>query len=94
MAKQVKIMKRAQLLTKNNEELVEAQLAHQVATDQLQIQSDLLATQQSLNTRKIELLALKSAPTLSPSVIIIKQDEIAGLEAGLKSLKKLEKELF
>jgi hypothetical protein len=31
---------------------------------------------------------------LSPVDIIAKQDEIAGLEAGEKALKALEKELF
>ena len=71
----------------------------QITQDKLQ--RDILETELQLSVHKQQLLALKSAGTLSSSSIIGTQDVIKGTQyvikgykAGLKALKALEKELF
>ena len=85
-------MKRLELLTQ--EKTAQEAAEYQVQQDQLQLQADLLETNRQLNAAKRELVEAKSASTLSVSSIIAIQDRIAGLEAGVKAIKALEKELF
>ena len=87
-------MKRIKLLSQSQENKEEAQLSYQVAQDKLQLESDILATEQAVSVAKQELLALKQAPVLSPANIITKMDEVKGLVAGLSTLKDLRAELF
>lgn len=60
----------------------------------LQLASDILATQQSISKSERQLEALKNIFPLDVKGIIASQDEILLYKEGLKSLKKLQEELF
>lgn len=87
-------MKRTDRLQQSATAKEQAGVSFQVQQDKLQAQSDLLATQQKVQSKLQELDELKSAPKLSLPEIIKVQDELEGYEKGAKAIEKLIKELF
>ena len=87
-------MKRKTLLNRTDKDRQKEDVSFQLQEDEQQLAADLLETNRQLRQAKRELVELKSAEKLSPSSVIAKQDEVAGLEAGVKALEELKKELF
>ena len=72
----------------------ESQLDYAVAQAKLQMDADILATEQALNTAKQELDDAKSAQPLSVQAVLDAQANVKDYEQGLKAIKALKKELF
>ena len=87
-------MKYLELRQQDQTELDQAQLEYENQQNKLQLESDLLATQQKVNEVKKELQALYLKPKLSSSDILAKRNELIEYENGYKELKKLIAELF
>ena len=58
----------------------------------LQLQSDILATKRSLETKKAELEDAKTTYPLDSSKIVSLMEEVESLKKGIKSLEALQKE--
>lgn len=86
--------KRLDLLKQDNQSKEAQQLEFQVKKDKLQLEADLLETKLQLESKKQQLLQLKSAAVLSPASIINCQNELISLAAGVKALENLDRELF
>ena len=58
----------------------------------LQLQSDILATKRSLETKKAELEDAKNTYPLDSTKIVSLMEEVESLKKGIKSLEALQKE--
>ena len=58
----------------------------------LQLQSDILATKRSLETKKAELEDAKTTYPLDSTKIVSLMEEVESLKKGIKSLEALQKE--
>lgn len=94
MEKKEKSLKYRELRQLSAEEQEEKVLQFQEREMGLQLQSDILATERSLEAKKQSLFKEKSRYPLDSQSIINLQIEIEGLEDGLNRLKVLSKELF
>lgn len=76
----------------SNEELDQKEIQYAVEEAKLQLQSDILATEKSLASKKAELDDAKCTVPLNSINIINLQIEVESLEDGLKRLNALKKE--
>jgi len=89
-----KVQKLVQLYQESQTEVEQQEVAYQVEQANIQLQSDLLATKQSLvKAQKDVKIKIKSIP-FNAQAIIEAKIKVKALEAGLKELEKLQKELF
>jgi uncharacterized Zn finger protein (UPF0148 family) len=91
MAKSLKLR---ELLLQSDEEKKSEDVEYRVKQAELQLESDILATKQSLDESKKERAELVLAEPLDADSIIQKDIEIESLEDGLKRLNLLKEELF
>ena len=77
---------------KSAEELSQEAVSFEVEKAKLQLNSDILATEQSLVNKKAELEDAKCTVPLNSMNIVNLQIEVESLEDGLKRLKALAKE--
>lgn len=91
--KQEKQLKLKDLYRQSQEVQDQAELSFAVDQGNLQLQADLLATQQSLRQAEKDLMTLMVTKPFSPSNIIAKKYVVDQLKAGLEALEEL-KELF
>ena len=84
----------AKSLQKSSQEIESAEIGFKVKSAELQLQSDVLATKQSLAGKEKELARAKGAYPLNAQVIINLQIEVEGLNDGLKRMEALQEELF
>lgn len=76
----------------SSEELDQKEVQYAVDEAKLQLQSDILATEKSLASKKAELDDAKCSVPLNSSNIVNLQIEVESLEDGLKRLNALKKE--
>lgn len=88
------LLKYKERLSQSQQERDLTETEFRVSSARLQLQADLLATKQSLATKKIELEELKNAFPLNVQAVINKKIEIEGLEDGISRIEELESELF
>ena len=93
MAKETPL-KYSQLLDQSQQELDQQEKSFQVEQANLQLQSDISATNQSLLSAKKDLAAAYITKPFSSQAIISAQDKVTILEAGIKRLSELQKQLF
>lgn len=74
------------------EETSTQEVAFAVEDAKLQLQSDILATKKSLETKKAELADAKSSYPLDTEKIVGIAMDIEGLKRGIKMLEDLQKE--
>jgi hypothetical protein len=91
METQLKRIDRLQLSQQNKDTLV---IQFQVQKDSLKLQSDILATEESIANQKIVIEELKNSKAFSPRDIINAKVELENLEDGVRRLKELQKEEF
>ena len=88
----------AQKLTELYQESQQAteqqELQYQVEQANIQLQSDILATKQSIAKAQRDVKTVMKAIPFNSQNIINAKDKVKSLEAGLKELEKLQKELF
>ena len=82
--------KKRELLSQ--EETSTQDVAFAVEDAKLQLQSDILATRKSLETKKAELQEAKTSYPLDAKRIVDLSLDIEGLEKGIKMLTKLQEE--
>lgn len=91
---QVGALKYADLLQQSQQDKEGQEVAYKVKKAKLDLQADILATEQSLAEKQACLVRVKSEFPLAPQRIIDIEIEIEGLEDGLARLQALEEELF
>lgn len=91
METQLKRVDRLQLSQQDKDMQV---IQFQVQKDSLKLQSDILATEESITNQKIVIEELKNSKTFSPRDIINAKVELENLEDGLRRLKELQQEEF
>ncbi len=89
-----KSLKYQELLLQSQEEKDQKDVQFQVEQAELQLQSDTLATKQSLAEAKGELTEAEAASPFNASVVIEHQVTVEALEDGLKRLEALKEKLF
>jgi hypothetical protein len=82
------------LKAKGTDSEKDAQFAHDAAQAELQLQSRLLATQQSVASAKRKLQEAKSASPLDADLIVNLTNEVEDYEKGAAILTNLKSELF
>jgi len=87
-------LKYKELLLQSQEEKDQKDVQFQVEQAELQLQSDILATKQSLAEAKGNLDTAKCACPFDATEVINYQVEVEALEDGLKRLTTLKEELF
>lgn len=88
------VQKLVQLYQESQTEAEQQELSYQVEQASIQLQSDILATKQSLAKAEREVKATIKKVPFSSKAIIDAKNNVKALEAGLKELEKLQKELF
>jgi hypothetical protein len=91
MSKKVSYLER---IKANPDQVLSEEQSYQASQNKLQLESDQLATQQALSSKRRELNQLLKAGTLSTVDIIACKDAIESLEKGSKAVKELIDELF
>ena len=87
-------LKYKELLLQSQEEKDQKDVQFQVEQAELQLQSDILATKQSLAKVKGSLEVNKSACPFNAADVVETQVAVESLEDGLKRLEALKVELF
>lgn len=78
----------------SQEEKDQQVLQHEVKQAELQLQSDILATELSVSNAEQAVESAKSSPNFSSTNIITAQDDLDSAKRGLKALLDLRSELF
>lgn len=81
-------------ITLSDKAKLSEELGYQAEDNKSQLEADLKETSRELIRQRRVLDELKSAATLDSEEILNKQDEIKGIEAGVKALEDLIAELF
>ena len=88
------VLKYKDRLLQSDQDKAQKEVEFQVKQAMLQLDADLLATEQSLAENEELLNRLLSTYPFDVQAIINTKTAIAELEAGIEELKKLKKELF
>ena len=91
MKTQTTQLKLKELWSKSQEEVNQEELSFQLETAQLSLQSDILATRQSLAKAESKLKNTYLQKPFNASNIIAAKQEVNELTKGLEALKELEK---
>lgn len=93
-SQKVKSTKLIDLYQQSQQELDQQVMYHEVELAKLQLQSDILATKQSLAKAEMDFTNSKIAIPFNAVNIINAKNNITALKAGLKELEALQEELF